>query len=242
VRPVGLRKLAHPVVAEAVAEERAGASVPQPRRPLGVIGVAFSPDSRLLVSTDTFGCVRLWDVRTGEERKRPWRHEGQVPAVAFSPDGRTVASASNDHTARLWDVDSGAEKRRLVHSGFVVAVAFSPDGHLVVTGSQDGTARLWDVKTGLPVGPAYPREVNSVAFRSDGREVLMSTGQLRWIVAGKVPGDGAGSPERWALRVRADTGLALTDSAGAATSRFRILNTETWKEDRRRLEELGGPR
>ena len=68
-----------------------------------VIGVAFSPDGRLLATASIDKTARLWDPATGEHLRTLAGHDDAVYGVAFSPDGRLLATASIDKTARLWD-------------------------------------------------------------------------------------------------------------------------------------------
>ena len=85
-----------------------------------VRSVAFSPDSKKLVSGGDDGTARLWDVKTGQllrtyeghtaVAKAFHRNEGQavpVRSVAFSPDGKTIASGGDDERVLLWATDTG---------------------------------------------------------------------------------------------------------------------------------------
>ncbi len=72
---------------------------------LADLGVAFSPNGKMLASASHDQTVRLWDAATGEQIGQPLiGHTYTVPRVAFSPDGETLASASGDSTVRLWPV------------------------------------------------------------------------------------------------------------------------------------------
>jgi WD40 repeat protein len=97
--------------------DRAGARAPQPRTSVlpshlartltghasVVVGVAFSPDGRLLATASSDAMARVWDPATGDCLRTLTGHTGHVWAVAFSPDGRLLATASRDATARVWD-------------------------------------------------------------------------------------------------------------------------------------------
>jgi WD40 repeat protein len=64
--------------------------------------LAISPDDKTIASAGRDGSIKLWDVRSGEEKTTLTGHTGWVTSVAFSPDGRTLASTSDDGTLRLW--------------------------------------------------------------------------------------------------------------------------------------------
>jgi WD40 repeat protein/Flp pilus assembly protein TadD len=139
----------------------------------GVTSVAFSPDSRLVLTGSFYKTARLWQVATGRPLGAPLEHQGPVMSVAFSPDGRLVLTGSIDKTARLWDAATGKPMGPpLEHQGSVMSVVFSPDSRLVLTGAD--SAVLWEAATGKAVGSPlkHRREVNCVAFSPDGRLAL----------------------------------------------------------------------
>ena len=79
--------------------------LPPNRGGQGVSAVAFSPNGKLLVSSDSNGTVRLWNPATGQRVGTPIRAGARngVPKVAFSLDG--------DGTVRLWNLATGQSAR-----------------------------------------------------------------------------------------------------------------------------------
>ena len=154
----------------------------------------FSADGKTLVTTDADGMVKVWDVRTGEERSTIKRFSVQVTkraavpvTLALSPDGKTLATSLADDVPRLWNTDTGRERtvlRREPEAG--VVMAFSPDGRVLAFRGSSGTLDFWNVDTevdGRRVRAPYevgrievkepaPREMSCgpfVTFSPDGK-------------------------------------------------------------------------
>ena len=146
--------------------------------------VAFSPDSRWLVSTHGDGSILLWDIAERERVANFNEHSGAVRSVCFSSDGKRIASASDDRSIIIWDAEQRRKEAVLVgHQTRVLSVAFSPDGRSIASGDQDGKLIFWDVDLRQPrwsteylyagrfFSPSY-----CVTISPDGRWVADSIG------------------------------------------------------------------
>jgi WD40 repeat protein len=142
----------------------------------------YSTQHRLVVSAGVDGCIRLWNVDTGEEVDRHFAHSDVVSSLDLSPDGKLAASASRDGTVRLWTIDVADGKPKLIEQrvlggnyGAVMDAVFSPDGRTIATAGIDATARLWDATTGAELAALKRREqeadwtIHSLAFSPNGQ-------------------------------------------------------------------------
>jgi WD40 repeat protein len=124
-----------------------------------VLGLAFSPDSRRLLSGDSEGQVVLWDVESAQQvlgfqweladRKKEMVFSSNRSAggLSFSPDGGQALIASNSYymsfgpdNPQLWDLTTGQRIRVItppLPSGAAEGKAFSAAEYLAVF-SPDG--------------------------------------------------------------------------------------------------------
>lgn len=157
-----------------------------------VNGVAFSPDSRRIVSAGSTTLLR-WDAETGAPVGSPiLGHTSAVMNVAFSSDKANprIVSSSLDGTLRIWNPEpdnslghpwtpsSAAAPREQDHDA---VLAVEPVGHRIleaVRDPQSGGRSGWitDLDTGNRVGPLVLPEdatITAYTFSPDGRRIAI---------------------------------------------------------------------
>lgn len=191
-----------------------------------VLCIAFSPDSRLLLSGESVvirsgmigntyrAAVRLWDVLTGAELAVFRGHTDDVLSVAFCPDGRRVVSASADHTVRVWDRIDECEVRRFrKHRGRVCAVVCCPDGRHAVSGGIDRTLRLWDLATARQIREFRGQKgcVRNLAISADGEQLLSGSNFGKPVIKSKSGGHSDRTVRLWGVHSGAER-ISFPDS------------------------------
>jgi WD40 repeat protein len=145
-----------------------------------ILGVAFSPDDRLLASGGGYSTneIKIWRLSDGQNISIINDNLGANNAVAYSPDGQLLAAAKAQSVATVFNPSNGNAVQNLGHDGTVNSVAFSPDGKTLATASDDQSARLWQVGNNFVNftlnGPSG--FVKSVGFAADG-QTLIAAGQ-----------------------------------------------------------------
>jgi WD40 repeat protein len=146
-----------------------------PDQPHAISGMAFSPDSRWLLTWGPApGTARLWDVATLRDPRPLFRSlDSSIHRAVFSRDGRSVLVGCRDARARLWDLRRDAEidpEHRPYHIYPITAVAFDPGRPRLVTGCHAGTVRVWDANRGKLLNELRQNtgEIVVLAFSPDG--------------------------------------------------------------------------
>uniref|UniRef100_A0A8C6MMP8 Apoptotic protease-activating factor 1 n=1 Tax=Moschus moschiferus TaxID=68415 RepID=A0A8C6MMP8_MOSMO len=145
----------------------------------------FSPDDEVLASCSADGTLKLWDVKSANERKsinvkqfflnseEPQEDlEVIVKCCSWSADGAKIMVAAKNKVF-LWSVDSGlkvADCRG--HLSWVHCVMFSPDGSSFLTSSDDQTIRLWETKKVCKNSATVLKQEIDVVFQENEVTVL----------------------------------------------------------------------
>ncbi|MCA9952087.1 MAG: WD40 repeat domain-containing protein [Anaerolineales bacterium] len=70
-----------------------------------ISAMAFSNDGTVLITNSENGCLRLWDVETGECKRT--LHEGGMGTIDINSRNGRIASGGDDGVVRMWDSQTG---------------------------------------------------------------------------------------------------------------------------------------
>ncbi|MBM7169447.1 caspase family protein [Streptomyces sp. G44] len=161
-----------------------------------------------VVTADTDGLLRLWDLGNGNLHGVLRGHMAEVNSVhhlRFAGEPLAI-SASSDGTVRVWSLRNESERALLRgHVGRVgVATGAVVSGRLtLVSGGDDRTIRLWDFATGQErqLLAGHTGAVRALAYAEvDGRPKLASGGSDGSVRLWDLPGTAGPASERTARR------------------------------------------
>jgi WD40 repeat protein len=132
---------------------------PAEERRRGRLGIALSPDGKLLATVGievednvARSHLRIWDLAAGKELHALKMPRSRADAVLFSPDSRRLAWAGGRAgQVLIYDVASGKELTKLepgrnLDSG--TSMVFTPDGNALAVKCSDQVIRLLDLESG----------------------------------------------------------------------------------------------
>jgi len=135
--------------------------------------VSWLPDSKRIVSGNSDGEVKIWNVEDGSLLNLLSGHTDGVNSVSCSPDGKRIVSGSDDKTVRIWDADNGRLLHTLKgHSDFVLGVRFSPDGKTLASKEQWDSVLIWDAENGDYLYKTYQTSSGDVNYSPDGKQII----------------------------------------------------------------------
>jgi len=128
-----------------------------------MLGIAFSPDGKLVAAGDGTGVLCIWEIKSGEilqkleTGNKDSSGHGFGSAIfhlCFSPDGKTLAYCGSGGAWILRkETDSGKGKdqfkafKTLAVKGSCRGMSFTPDGALLLVGTNNGSSQVIVYKT-----------------------------------------------------------------------------------------------
>ena len=102
--------------------------------------IAFSPDSRMVLSGAPDYTLSLWGIDNGQLINTFIGHRDHIIFVGFSDDGKFILSGSKDNTLKLWDRYSGKELITMASFSDGEWIALTPEGYF--NASSNGAKHL----------------------------------------------------------------------------------------------------
>ncbi len=158
-----------------------------------IMAMTVSNDGAMLVTGDSSGTVKVWNIASGKCLRDLNAHEAAISSVALVPDGTHILTASHDGTCR----EFGLRTSRLLkefrgHSSYVQTCQYlqltkrdpndddddDEDNHKkslslgVISSGADGTVRIWDYRSAEVLRVLRPLSLGS-SLSSKGSSLVV---------------------------------------------------------------------
>ena len=128
--------------------------------------IAYSSDSKRIVSILTNEPMKIWDAEAGQPLLALKGGTSSHKGVRFSPDGKQVLSGNYYNKVLVWDATSGkllrtVEGPSLDGAKYVLQTAFSADAKQIATGYQSfsTTVAIWSLPANATESSTSPIKV-----------------------------------------------------------------------------------
>ena len=193
--------------------------------------VAFAEHDRVLLSSDSDGIVRRWEIATMPKTVLDTRGEA-AERIAVSPDGAFVASVDAAGEVSTWRLADHRSTRLGRIEGRATALAIA--GDIVITGTAEGVVTWW---TATPVHQPLHAIVKSIAASHELVAVATSASPISMFTTAGEPRPGlAGHPGGTDAVAFSPDGAIL--ASGGQDRVIRIWSVA----DSKQLAALEGPR
>jgi WD40 repeat protein len=219
-----------------------------------VFSAAYSPNEKLIATTEFYGSINLWDATTGKPVRRIGDHRGWLNRIQFPSDGSQLVAGGRDCRLCVWDATSGdldwstligpdgvtitdlgmSRASRLVAAGYAGVLTTYPT-------DEPGGLEVWDVEahrkrlgfTSLvgKVSVTFSPNGRLLAAASlDGRLYVWDTGDWRLVHSAQAHKAGI-----YALAFSPDS-ITLATGSGVWHEPFvigevKLWNVKTWQVD-----------
>jgi WD40 repeat protein len=202
--------------------------------------VAFSPDSKLLVSGGDAKEAVVWSLI---DRKPIYKTKirDKITSITFAGDS-AVAIGTDSKKVYFWDFTRDKDPIKKSTEKDVLCIAASPDGKQVATGSNDDAVTIWNSATGekLRVLKGHDNNVKAVIYSSGGKWLVSAGDDNKIIIWDQAEGSLirkiAGHKENISFLAMTSDGTQLVSSESRKGDGTVIIwNPSTGTETRRFL-------
>ena len=139
------------------------------------IGLAWSPDGKILAVAGVSGPITLFHGEEGAVRHKLPGHALDTMAISWRKDSRLLASVGQDGQVRLWDAETGRQCSEMPGGeSWVERVSFSPGGDWLVS-AAGRKLRLWNGSGELiREYPDANSTITDLKWRYDGKQFAIS--------------------------------------------------------------------
>src|ERR1700731_2785392 len=117
--------------------------------PLGLGGLAISPDGKTVAAGQSDFRIGIWDAHSGKLLSNLQGHSATVTGVVYAPDAKTLYSSSLDGSIIAWNMAAGGTPRQLNGKSSIGGLALSADGKFLFVRTDAQKLQRYELATGL---------------------------------------------------------------------------------------------